>query len=173
MLQYLHKIRTLVKSFDYFQIEYIPREQNAIADLLSKLTNTKKPRNNQSIIQEALDLPTIDLPNIQTTEAAPEFWGTSIIRFLQNEMLSTNVEETKRLRRSACYFALLKNQLYRRGYSMPLLKCVSPDQSIYIMIEIHEGVCRGHLGGQFLAAKILRALLANNEERLFGLCETL
>ena len=48
--RYLHKVRTLVQSLNYFQIEYIPREQNAQADLLSKLANTKKPGSNQSVI---------------------------------------------------------------------------------------------------------------------------
>ncbi|XP_052198251.1 uncharacterized protein LOC127805529 [Diospyros lotus] len=125
--RYLHKVRTLGKSFDYFQIEYIPREQNARANLLSKLASTKKPGNNQSVIQKALDLPTVDLPNIQIVEAAPKFWGTlSSDSYKMGRSLLT-LKEAKKLRRTACYFTLLKNQLYRRGYSMPLLKCVNLD----------------------------------------------
>ena len=46
--------------------------------------------------------------------------------------------------------------MYRRGYSMPLLKCGTPSKVQYIMRKIHEGTCGNHTEGQSLAFKALR-----------------
>ena len=62
--QYLNKVKSLDKSFEFFYIEYILRAQNSRADLLSKLANTKKLGNNQLVIQEVLDSPIIDLADV-------------------------------------------------------------------------------------------------------------
>ena len=51
---------------------------------------------------------------------------------------------------------LYNDKLYRRGYSMPLLKCATPLEAKYIMKEIHQGICGNHIGGQSLAFKALR-----------------
>jgi hypothetical protein len=39
---------------------------------------------------------------------------------------------------------------------MPLLRCVSKEEGQQILSEVHTGVCRGHIGANALAAKILR-----------------
>lgn len=44
--RYLNKVRTLAESFEYFEIEYVPKEQNSRVDLLLKLASTKKVGNN-------------------------------------------------------------------------------------------------------------------------------
>ena len=51
---------------------------------------------------------------------------------------------------------LYNDKLYRRGYSMPLLKCVTPSEAKYIMREIHDGTCGNHTRGKSLAFKALR-----------------
>nr|KYP35183.1 Retrovirus-related Pol polyprotein from transposon 17.6 [Cajanus cajan] len=48
-------------------------------------------------------------------------------------------------------------ELYRRGFSSPLLKCLDPEQANYVLREIHEGICESHSGSRMLAAKVLRA----------------
>ena len=42
-------------------MKYIPREQNARVDLLSKLASTKIVVNNRSVIQEVVDEPSISV----------------------------------------------------------------------------------------------------------------
>ena len=56
----------------------------------------------------------------------------------------------------AIRYVLYDDKLYRRGYSMPLLKCATPSEAKYIVREIHEDVCGNHDGGQCLAFKALR-----------------
>ena len=58
-------------------------------------------------------------------------------------------EKTKAriLRLKAAHYVLYNNKLYRRGYFMPLLKCVTPLEVKYIMREIHEITYGSHAGG--------------------------
>ena len=48
------------------------------------------------------------------------------------------------------------DKLYRKGYSMPLLKCVTLSEVDYIIKKINEEICGHHVGGQSLAFKALR-----------------
>lgn len=45
--------------------------------------------------------------------------------------------------------------LYRKGFLVPLLRCIANDEAKQILREVHEGVCGNHIGGQTLA-KIIR-----------------
>ena len=56
----------------------------------------------------------------------------------------------------ATHYVLHDENLYRRGYYMPLLKCATLSKAKYIMREIHEGICGSHVRGQYLAFKVVR-----------------
>ncbi|KAL5556441.1 hypothetical protein UlMin_038677 [Ulmus minor] len=56
----------------------------------------------------------------------------------------------------AARYTYLAGQLYKRGFSNPLLKCVTANQGLYVMREIHEGVCGNHAGKRSLLHKIVR-----------------
>ncbi|XP_072066863.1 uncharacterized protein [Arachis hypogaea] len=58
--------------------------------------------------------------------------------------------------RKASLYTNIAGELYRRGFSQPLLKCLSKDEAHEVMNEVHEGVCGNHIGGRALAAKIIR-----------------
>ena len=64
--------------------------------------------------------------------------------------------EAQILRLKAARYVLYDDKLYKRGYSMPLLKCATPLKAKYIMREIYDGTCGNHAGGQSLAFKALR-----------------
>ena len=78
------------------------------------------------------------------------------LTYLRDGELPEGKTEVRILRLKAARYVLYDDKLYRRGYSMPLLKCVPPSKVEYIMWEIHEGICENHAGGQFLAFKTLR-----------------
>src|ERR1044072_9947149 len=59
-------------------------------------------------------------------------------------------------RREATQYAMVGGVRYKQGFTTPLLRCVSLEQSRNIMKEVHEGVCGSHIGGASLAAKELR-----------------
>jgi ribonuclease HI len=63
LIKYLEKVQSLATQFERFELIYVPREQNARADLLSKLASHKKSGNNRTVILE-----TITKPSAQTAE---------------------------------------------------------------------------------------------------------
>ncbi|KAL5538221.1 hypothetical protein UlMin_044540 [Ulmus minor] len=50
----------------------------------------------------------------------------------------------------------MAGQLYKWGYSNPLLKYVTAEQGLYVIREIHEGICGNHAGKRSLLHKIVR-----------------
>ncbi|KAK2356123.1 hypothetical protein QL285_093478 [Trifolium repens] len=55
------------------------------------------------------------------------------------------------------WYSMLGDKLYKRGFSGPLMLCVSPEEAKGILEEVHEGSCGSHIGARALAGKILRA----------------
>ena len=81
---------------------------------------------------------------------------TPIISFLQDEHLPQDIEEAKKVRKRATRFTILNTTLYKRGFSMPYLKCMDEEEAKYVLDEIHEGVCGDHAGPKSLVSKVIR-----------------
>jgi hypothetical protein len=84
-------------------------------------------------------------------------WARYVIEYLKNGQLPNDKKEARKIRMQSARYTLVGNILYRRGYSLPLLKCLSATEGKYMLKEIHEGVCGSHLGGRMLAHKTVRA----------------
>nr|KYP33710.1 Transposon Ty3-I Gag-Pol polyprotein [Cajanus cajan] len=84
-------------------------------------------------------------------------WMTDIVRFITEGIQPSCPLAAKKLRTQAARFSVVGGELYRRGFSSPLLKCLDPEQANYVLREIHEGICGSHSGSRTLAAKVLRA----------------
>jgi len=52
---------------------------------------------------------------------------------------------------------MIGNDLYKRGHSTSLVKCLSQEQVEYILQELHEGICVLHCSAQTMATKVLCA----------------
>uniref|UniRef100_A0A2N9GRM8 Reverse transcriptase domain-containing protein n=1 Tax=Fagus sylvatica TaxID=28930 RepID=A0A2N9GRM8_FAGSY len=104
---------------------------------------------------------TVQQSSLQTTEVNPIHteisWMTPIISYLQEGTLPDNRHEARRLKVRASRFLMLQGTLYKRGFSLPYLRCLAPDEANYVMREIHEGVCGDHSGARALQRKIVRA----------------
>jgi hypothetical protein len=117
---------------------YVPREQNARADLLSKLASTKKPGSNRTFIQETITNPSINEEEVHMV-IEEEDWRTHIIRYLQRDELPKPREEAYKIRRMASWYTMMGDKLYKRGFSTPLLLCVGNEEAKGILEEVHEG----------------------------------
>ena len=81
---------------------------------------------------------------------------TPSISFFQDGHLPKDIEETMKVRKRAVTFTILNDTLYKRGFSMPYLKCVDEEEVKYVLEEIHEGVCGDHAGPRSLVGKVIR-----------------
>ncbi|XP_072081159.1 uncharacterized protein [Arachis hypogaea] len=84
-------------------------------------------------------------------------WRTDFIAYLQTDRVPDTTDNVKRFRKQASFFTLLNGTLYRRGFTRPLLKCLSKAEADIALSEAHEGICGTHTGARSLASKILRA----------------
>ena len=53
-------------------------------------------------------------------------------------------------------YVIMNGYLYKKSFSLPLLKCLGPTNADRALREVHEEICENHLGGKSLAYKILR-----------------
>ncbi|GAU46913.1 hypothetical protein TSUD_402940, partial [Trifolium subterraneum] len=160
LLEYLNLIRTKLAKFKETEVKHVPREHNARADVLSKLASTRRKKaGNQSLIQETLTKPSIE----KTAEVMhicvvdEQSWMSPVYNFLKSNALPVDAKEATKVRKRACSYVLLDDKLYRRGFSIPLLKCVEEARVEFVLQEIHEGINGQHIGGRSLARKALRA----------------
>nr|KYP44032.1 Retrovirus-related Pol polyprotein from transposon 17.6 [Cajanus cajan] len=144
-------------------VEHIPRKDNARADQLARLAATKKPGHLRTIIQQEIDRPSVDAEVVANVNADcadqddSQDWRAKIKEFLVNGNTPTDPSEAKRLRTQAGRYVVIADQLYKRGFSTPLLKCLNSAEADYVTREVHEGICELHSGARTTISKLLRA----------------
>jgi hypothetical protein len=53
-------------------------------------------------------------------------------------------------------YVLKDDSLFKLGVCAPLLKCITQEKGIELMIEIHGGMCGPHIAARALAGKAFR-----------------
>ncbi|XP_014498932.1 uncharacterized protein LOC106760004 [Vigna radiata var. radiata] len=147
LLRYFHRAKQLQTCFSEFTITHVPREQNTHADRLSKLAHGKEKGVLSSVIRQVLSEPTIGSYAISshTDVDRQTCWKDEIIRLIrrQDEGHNLQADETKKISR----YCLIGDDLYRRGYVTPIMKCLSMEEASYVLRELHHGICGRHTGG--------------------------
>ncbi|XP_020204904.1 uncharacterized protein LOC109790200 [Cajanus cajan] len=152
---YFHAFQKLKNNFQEIHVEYTPRELNMRADQLAKLASSKKRSHLRSIMQQELQAPSVRETECLHVQQEEDNWMTGITRYLSTRELPSNSLEAKKLRVVVAQYTLVAGELYKRGMSSPLLKCLTPEQAHYVLREIHEGICRTHSRGRTLAVKVI------------------
>ena len=78
-----------------------------------------------------------------------------------NNSLSKELKASRRKRRcqkarDQISYVLIDEVLYKRGFSLPYLRCLAPDEANYILREVHKGACGNHSGVRALVHKVVR-----------------
>ncbi|XP_072076437.1 uncharacterized protein [Arachis hypogaea] len=84
-------------------------------------------------------------------------WRSPFITYLQTGNISNNIQNPQKFKRRASFYTIIVTELYKRGFTRPLLRCLNTTEAKLAIDEVHEGVYGTHIGGRSLAAKILRA----------------
>ncbi|KAL0278040.1 UNVERIFIED_CONTAM: Retrovirus-related Pol polyprotein from transposon, partial [Sesamum radiatum] len=155
MIQYLQQIADLKTKFHHFQTIQIPREENAKADSLSKLTSSLEDCRTRHITIHYLS--EARTPLAVQPIVTGEDWRTPIIKWIEEGLLPENRWEAARLKTQATRFLMQEHVLYKKSYTHPLLRCLSTEEGIHILKKIHNGCCGAHVGTRILANKALRA----------------
>ena len=104
------------------------------------------------------DSKTSEKRTVMTTENQPEKedWRLPIREAIKS-MVNSALVQDKMLVKKVAQYVLIGEDLYKRGSSTPLLKCLNSEQVEYVMNELHNGTCVMHCGQKTPAAKIIRA----------------
>jgi len=156
--RYYHAAKNSIARFNKAPLEHIPREDNKKADILSKLSVTKKKSHQRSVIQTWLRHPSVtgaeaECLAIEEEEVEADNWMTPVIQNLTDG--TCKADQEKAMKQQCAWYTMINKDLYRRGYSTPLLKCITSKRAEYILAEIHEGICGNHAGARTMAAKVL------------------
>ena len=158
--EWMKKYLEVVKGqIDSLQIRFIqiPREENECADQLAKATSLEHmhvPNQVLSFIQ--LSLVIDEGTNVQEIGSESN-WTMPLVSYLMNNMLSDRKDAARKLKVQESRFVLIKDILYKRGFSPPYLGCLGLKEADYIMREFHEGIYGNHSGARSLVYKLIRA----------------
>jgi len=154
MSLYAEKARNLANEFELCEITQVPRAMNEEADALAK--HATQGSDSESIPVIKIGQPSIEQATHVLHIEQRKSWQTPIREYLQQGTLPKDKNEARSLKFRAARYFLEGQNLYKRGFSQALLKCLDEDEAEYALKEIHEGICGSHIGCEALAQKIIR-----------------
>ena len=77
-----------------------------------------------------------------------------ITTYIKDDNLPVDPSEAKKVKVRSSRFTILNNKLYKRGFSQPYLKCFNPEDVVYVLKEIYDGVCRNHSRPRSLVGQV-------------------
>ena len=81
----------------------------------------------------------------------------NILKYMRGGYRPQDINQAKKLQRQASWFCIFQGELYKKSFSLPLLRCVTKAEAQKVIEEIHEGICGNHIGRKALSLKALRA----------------
>ncbi|XP_057785414.1 uncharacterized protein LOC131002940 [Salvia miltiorrhiza] len=152
MKQYFNKVQEIGMKFEKLEIQQVPREENQRADLLARMASAVEQtwRGDITLVFEPKREMAAQVCNIETKDD----WRTPIIYYLKNGKRMK--EDTSRYAKYENY-CIIGDQLYKRSFTHPFLKCLAPEEAQFALKEIHQGCCGNHGGHRDLTKKIIRA----------------
>ena len=157
MILYLQKVRDLLKKFARVQVKHVPRAENSRADALAKLATASQEDLGVTTPVKYIAEPSIDPYSmmIAPVESEPS-WMDPIWNHIIDGSLPDDPKEAAKIRARSARFTNHKGSLYKRGFFTPFLKCISGEDTKYVLREVHEGICGNNIGARALVGKVLR-----------------
>ena len=120
MKRYLDQVRKIVDDLKA-KIIQIPRGENEQANRLAKATSAENMITLDNVLSFVQLFPLIDSDDMQEIGMESN-WTTSIASYLKNGVLPDGREAARKLKVQAIRFILIKDVLYKRGFSHPYLR---------------------------------------------------
>jgi hypothetical protein len=153
------------KFFDDFEVRYVPRLDNQDADHLAWIASSKVPIPPDVIIEKLTKssvkavemLREMDLMIIDGAEQQSEIdWMSPIKVYLDNQPISDDNAKIEGITRKSRMYHLIDGVLYTQGANGMMMKCISKDECIQLLQDIHSRVCRVHSSWHSIVGKAFR-----------------
>ncbi|XP_048626928.1 uncharacterized protein LOC125597348 [Brassica napus] len=148
------------QNFKSCKLTQIPREQNSQADALANLWSALEANSQMSTPLLVLQLPaTLEEPPSEEVSAVEEgeTWMTPLVRYLEADILPEDRNKARKIKKQAARYCISQEKLYRRSFSGPYLRCVTPREAARIFVELHEGDCGTNSSGKSLVLRARKA----------------
>ncbi|XP_073153586.1 uncharacterized protein [Henckelia pumila] len=130
------------------------REKNDKADSLAKMAISLYSWKTKEVVVQVELTPSTEIPPLAQEE---NDWRRELLSYMEKGELPKDPKKAYRLKQRSLRFVMVEGVIYKRSFSGLLLKCLGPEESNYVLREIHEGCCGNHLGSYVLARKVLLA----------------
>ena len=124
--------------------------------MLARMAATAYPKLPKSVPLEVKISPSIAEKIEVMRVSTGESWIDSIRAYVRNGVLPEDKRQARKIKCLAARYTLLDEVLYRREFTLPLLRCLDEEEAYYVLREIHEGICGNHSAARALAFKALR-----------------
>jgi hypothetical protein len=158
LIKYLAEVRKMERHFQGFTIEHMQRKRNGEADELAK-KDARGEAMPPDVFFEILTAPSTrpnKQPLITVNAIASLDWRAPIIVFLHDHYEPVKTHDLKMMQARARGYVLMEDNLFKLGVCAPLLKCITQEQGIQLMKEIHGGMSGSHIAARALAGKAFR-----------------
>nr|GEX45031.1 reverse transcriptase domain-containing protein [Tanacetum cinerariifolium] len=157
MIKYLAKAKEYAFVFKSFSIENIPRNMNQKADVLSKLASMAFNHLTKEVLVEVLNERSTEIQEVHiVVEEERDNWMTPIIWCLEQGLWHTDKNEARGLRAKIGQYAMESRVRLKKGYLVPMLRCIGPLQAKYAIREIHMGSYGMHVGPRAVVRKAVK-----------------
>ena len=154
MKRYLDQVKRRVDDLQA-KIVQIPRGENEQADRLAKATSVEHMITHCNVLSFVQLSPLIDSDDVQEIGFESN-WTTTIASYLKDGVVPNEKEAARKLKVWATRFILIKDVLYKRGFSRPYLRCLGNEEADYVKRKIHERIYENHSGLRLLVHKLVR-----------------
>ena len=176
---YCKAVRRLEERFDGLELNHVLRKYNEAANALAKMasewaivpldvfvSDLYKPSVDykedggpdhpsadpapSSEATTAPELETMDIePEVPTPDDLPD-WRYPFLQRLVDGTLPLDQAKARRLARRAKAFVLINGEMYKRSPSGVLLRCITRQEGLKLLEEIHSGACGHHVAPRTL-----------------------
>ncbi|XP_034711358.1 uncharacterized protein LOC117933893 [Vitis riparia] len=151
MAKYSLRVQESLNRLEEWIIEKIPRGDNVQADALAGIA-ASFPVKESTMLPVYLQItPTIAEPNVYNISPKEDDWVVDIRIYLQMGAVPENPKHAHKIQIQASRFTLIGDDLYRRSFGGPYLRCLVQPEIQYVLSELHEGICGNHSGSRTLA----------------------
>ena len=145
MMKYLEEVKNRIDSLEVKFVQ-IPREENECADRLAKAASAEFMIPSEQVLSFVQISSLIDDKAKMQEVNSDKNWTTPLIAYLRSGILLDEKDAARKMKVQASRFVLIRDVLYKRGFSRSYLRCLSHDEADYVMKEVHEGICGNHSG---------------------------
>jgi ribonuclease HI len=152
MAGYLAEVRRMEKFFVGFEVRYVPYLDNRDADHLSWIASYRA-LTPLDVIVEWLSNPSVQLEESTRGEVGVDLM---VINETPHQPASHDNAKVERIARKSRMYHLIDGVLYQQRANEMMMRCISREEGIQLLEDIHKGVCGSHSSWCSIIGKAFR-----------------